>query len=381
MKIGINATSAITGGGVTYLTQLITNLAKIDSNNQYVIFTADNPEHEFNRINQSNFSYYTKKYLRFSIVRIFWEQFFLPVIVTKKKINILYNPANIAPLLTGNKNAIMMQSIAPYFLYTQNKQPIIQKIRLHFIKTISLLTIKKAKKIIFLSEFTKNYFIKNYNFNNSKAKVIYLGRNSKFHSNLDVKTKTTVQKKYSLPDNYILSVNTNINEYKKINELILAYNTLPNNIKEQHKLLIIGSRSDKKYFEKIITTVTQYNLKDNIIFIDKINYQDIPFIYSSAQILVQTSICENFSHILIEAMSVGTPIVSSDETSMPEACQEAAIFYNCYDYKDLGQKIHSLLISPEKQQELKLRGLERAKEFSWRETAEQTLSFLTKINE
>ncbi|MBM4056397.1 MAG: glycosyltransferase family 4 protein, partial [Planctomycetes bacterium] len=128
MKIAINAMSAVAGGGVTYIKNLLTYLSKINTNHQYLILTTLAGKEAF-YFDHPNFKFLSFKIpSKGLILRIFWEQLILPSFLRKEKIDILFSPGNICPLFSAIPNVVMVQNIEPFHNELSKGRSLIQSI-------------------------------------------------------------------------------------------------------------------------------------------------------------------------------------------------------------------------------------------------------------
>src|SRR3990167_3545305 len=217
MKIAINTTSAVAGGGVTYIKNFLTYLSKINTNHQYLVLTTPAGKEVF------YFQHPNFKFLSFripsknSLLRILWEQLNVPFILKKEGVDVLFSPGNVCPLFTQLPNVVMIQNIEPFSNDFSRKRGL----RLRLLKLLTMLSIKKAQRVIFPSMRARNLietsgtFVKH-------AEVIYHGINKEiFHPHTEEDMSYQCKKKYNL-DKFILYV-SHIQRYKNFLELIKAF--------------------------------------------------------------------------------------------------------------------------------------------------------------
>jgi glycosyltransferase involved in cell wall biosynthesis len=116
-----------------------------------------------------------------------------------------------------------------------------------------------------------------------------------------------------------------------------------------------------------------------IIFTGYVPDEDLSALYSGAKAFIFPSLQEGFGLPILEAMQCGTPVISSNATSLPEVAGEAAILINPYDKDELSQAMLNLLSDENLRNELTQKGLERAKQFSWSKCAQETVEIYQKI--
>ncbi len=378
MRIAINALSAVAGGGVTYLNQLFRYLSEIDKRNEYIIITTKRGEKILDT-NYKNFNILSFKIPSISIFfRLFWEQFFLCYILKKIKANILYCPANIGLIFCPFPTIIMIQTVAPFDSNMIKKQNLYYWMKFNFLRILTSLSIRKAKKIIFISDKAKKKLSHYYKLPAHRTSLIYHGKNLLFKPDLNSDILNEIKQKYNL-NKFILYV-SNIYKYKNFLELIHAFSLIISKIDHNLNLVLIGKSFDEQYTKLLKTVVLSNKIEDRVIFLGHVPYEELPYFYVLCQLFVYPSTCENCPNILIEAMSCGAPILSSNIEPMPEICQDAAIYFDPYNPNEIAKKIETVLHNNILLEKLKQNSKRRASSFSWEETAIKTLGVMEELN-
>jgi len=374
VKIAINTTSAVAGGGVTYIKNLLPYLSKINTTHQYLILTtlAGKEAFYFQHPNFKFVSFETPS--RSSILRILWEQFFLPSFLKKERVDILFSPGNICPLFTKLPNVVMIQNIEPFSNVLQKRRGLMQRIRLRLLKLLTILSVKKAQRVIFPSKkagILTNTLIKH-------AKVIYHGINKEmFHLHIENTILYQFKKKYSL-DKFILYV-SNVQRYKNFLELIKAFILLKGKIDDTIQLVFAGKCFDKKYYDEMLALIVAHGYENRIIFLGNVPYEELPYLYSACTLFVFPSTCESFGMTLVEAMACGAPVLASNIEPMPEICANAAIYFDPTNPAEISNTIFRVLEDRGLISTLRKNALQRIKIFSWENTAINTLKVLEAV--
>ena len=378
MKIAINATSAVAGGGVTYIENLLYYLSKINTTHQYLIFTTLTGKDTF-YFQHPNFEFLSFKIpSRSSILRLCWEQMFLPILLKRKEVDILFSPANVCPLFTKIPNVVMIQNIEPFRNGVSKNQDLAQFVRLKILKLLTILSIKKAQRVIFPSTKARidieksGVLIKH-------AEVVYHGIDREiFHPCSEDNLLRQIKKKYGL-DKCILYV-SNIQRYKNFFELIKAFVLLTGKVEDNIQLVFAGECFDRKYYEEMKTFLVKQGYENRVIFLGNIPCEELPYLYSACALFVFPSTCESFGLTLVEAMACGTPILASKVEPMPEICANAAIYFDPMDPVAIADVIGKTLNDQEAISSLRKNAIERAKTFSWENTVIRTLKIFESIS-
>ncbi len=246
--------------------------------------------------------------------RNLYEQFKLPNIIYKKYPNaIVHYPDSMAPLFSKNKVIITIHDMA--FKSLKGVFPLKTVL---WKRMITSLSVRKAKKIIAITEFTKNEILKYYPKLSKKISVIYNGFNDFSKEKIIEENVRTNIKSIDTP--YILTVST-ISPRKNIDNLIKAFNLLKDSINEN--LVIAG---DKGWmYTNIYKLVKELDLTERVIFTGKINDDELKILYKNSKIFIYVSFYEGFGLPPLEAMSYKIPCIVSDVTSLPEVVGEGAV--------------------------------------------------------
>jgi len=376
MRIAINALSAVAGGGVTYLNQLFKHLSEIDEKNEYLIITTKKGKKVL-YADYKNFCVLSFKIPSLSIVtRLLWEQLYLWYILKKYRADVLYSPANIGLIFQSFPTIVMIQTVAPFDYEMIKKQNLYYRLKFNLLRILTSLSIKKARNVIFISDKARKELSHYYKLQKDNTSLIYHGRSEIFKPDLDSSRLMEIKQKYGL-DEFILYV-SNIYKYKNFFELIHAFSLIKEQVNPGLKLALVGKSFDDQYTEALKTLVSSKGLEDRVIFFGHISYEELPYFYAMCRLFLYPSTCENCPNILIEAMACGAPILSSNIEPMPEICQDAAVYFDPFNPRDIAEKIQTTLTNDTLIRDLKRLSLRRASYFSWEDTARKTLQVFEK---
>lgn len=233
----------------------------------------------------------------------------------------------------------------------------------------------EAEIITVPSENTKRDLINIYNIRKEKIKVIYPGISDRFFANDDqLKTqKTLVQKKYNLPENYFLFLGS-IEPRKNIIGVIEAYEKLPSHLTEKFSLIIVGASgwNNSAIYRRAYTS----KFKDKIKFFGYVPESEKPAIFSLAHIFIFPSFYEGFGFPVIEAMAIGTPVITSNRSSLSEISEDGAYLINPNSISELTTAIKNLSIDKTLYDSYKKRGKEIASKYTWGKSAQEWLKLI-----
>jgi glycosyltransferase involved in cell wall biosynthesis len=231
------------------------------------------------------------------------------------------------------------------------------------------LSLKKADAVITISERSQKDLIHYFPFVEDKITMIPLGKPPAFQP-LPKEEVEPVLQKLKVPRPYILFVGS-VAPRKNLLRLLKAYSLLSQQENKPY-LVIVGSHHVWKN-EPIAKTVAVLKLEDWVHFTGFVAEADLPALYNGAELFVFPSLYEGFGLPPLEAMACGTPVVTSNTSSLPEVVGDAALQVDPYDIGAIAAAIERVLNDPVLAEELRQRGLARAGQFSWQKMAEETI--------
>lgn len=178
-----------------------------------------------------------------------------------------------------------------------------------------------------------------------------------------------------LPRDFLLFVGT-IEPRKNVARLIRAYSLLDAALRKAFPLVLVGKKG--WHCEEVDQALRECKASDTIRFMKYVEETDLPAIYSQATSLVYPSLYEGFGLPPLEAMACGTPVITSSTSSLPEVVGDAAIMVDPRDVEGLSRAINNVLSNQRLRDDLRQRGLERAKLFSWTEVARRMLQVFSR---
>lgn len=356
LNIGISTASIgkIRAGTWVYTYNLLKFLMKIDLNNRYSIVNDggdDGFDLDCERLQ-------LKGGVRGKLNKLVWPNLILPKGAIKAGIDIVHitNPYGTLRK-TGYKNVITIHDVTPVlFPETQNRMHVLHhKLLLPYI-------LKRADAVITDSYNSKQDIVRYYGVVDKKVRVIHLGVDETYRP---VSEKGRFVEGIKGP--YILNVGT-LEPRKNLITLLKAFK-LAKAAGIPHKLVIAGLKGwgDTKIEREI------KGIESDIVLAGYLPQEELPGLYSFADLFIYPSLYEGFGLPPLEAMACGTPVITSNVSSLPEVVGDAAITVDPRDEKRLSEMILKVLADRELRESLKRKGLERARLFSWEKTAKETL--------
>lgn len=229
--------------------------------------------------------------------------------------------------------------------------------------------IEQSNCIIADSHFTKSEILSEFNIDSNKVHVTHLGKSSDFYHRTKISSQD-ILKKYDLAyGSYILAVGT-LEPRKNLTQVISAYRLLPSEIAQQFPLVIVGVRGWK---EKGLLSELELLLKEKKAYLlGYVPANDLPFLYSGARAFVFPSLYEGFGLPPLEAMACGTPVITSNTSSIPEVVGNAGLMLSVGDVDAMKSNIEMLCEDDILHAKLSIAGLKQSEKFTWAACAKQT---------
>lgn len=229
--------------------------------------------------------------------------------------------------------------------------------------------IKRASHIIAVSQNTKSDLIKYLNIPAEMITVIYNGVNHNIF-------KPVKSRLFDEP--YILYVGSE-RARKNLNRLLEAFSTLKEEFKGL-KLVKVGTPGRSAQFRRrILKQIESLGINEDVIFVDSATENDLPHYYSAASVFVYPSLYEGFGLPPLEAMACGCPVVTSNNSSLPEVVGDAAITVDPHDVDALTNAMREVLTNDGLREAMIEKGLAQAKRFSWEKTAQETSAVYERV--
>lgn len=236
---------------------------------------------------------------------------------------------------------------------------------------------QKASHFVAISEFTKKEMIEILGLKPEQIDVVPCAASEQYQPEQDAHKLYKIRNTYQLPEQYLLFVG-NQNPRKNLNRLLLAYDRAIEQGNFPHHLVIAGEQGWKFNREACLAPIKN---RDHVHFIGFVPDEDMPALYTAASVFLFPTIYEGFGIPVLEAQLCGTPVLTSNCTSLPEVGGEAAIYVDPYQVEDMAQGMIQVLKHPSRLQELVQKGFENAKRFSWSGSAKVLDEIIERIAE
>lgn len=384
MKIGINGFEAVVPrfgynleglpnrvGSSEVAFQWLSELSKIDKTNEYVIYlptepTSDMPE------KRGGWQY------KILPNKSLWTIFALSLAIRKQKFDVFFSPTHYGPLFVPCPQVISILDLSyKHFPELFKKKDLFQ------LNLWGGYSVKRAAKVITISNSAKSDIIREYGIAEAKVRVAYLGVKEVGASKM---SKKEILDKHSIEEPFILFVGT-LQPRKNIVRLIEAFSAVihprgesalaPAGVGKKLKLVIIGRKGWQ--YEEILEAPEKFGVADSVRFLENVTDEELPAFYESAKLFLLPSLYEGFGLPILEAMKYGCPVLTSNVSSLPEAGGNAAVYFDPENVSDIAEKIEKVLSDETLRVKMKKKGLEQAKKFSWERSATQVIEVLESV--
>jgi glycosyltransferase involved in cell wall biosynthesis len=241
--------------------------------------------------------------------------------------------------------------------------------------TLLPLTLRRAQAVLTLSDHAKAELLDAYPGLVDRVHVTPLAPSPMFQPIDDSSLLDTIRQRYGLKHDFVMAVG-NVQPRKNLIRLIRAFALIRDSL-NGCQLAIVGKAQWRA--SKAFDMVQSLGLKEDVRFTGYVSTEDLLALYNAARVLVYPSLYEGFGLPVLEAMACGTPVICSDATSLPEVAGDAALLIDPHREDELARAIQGVVLDASLAESLSTRGLRRAREFSWKRTADETVGIYRKV--
>jgi len=368
IKVGIDC-RCLTGsesGIPTYLYQILRNFKK-DPGLQFFLFSPCKFVDNFLDL-QDVYTVITPPFeINNNILKQAWIEFFLPYYLYKNQINVFWGPNHRIPFFAPKSiHKIITIHDLTYKLYRGT-----MKRTTRFLDSISIpYGLRKADRVVTVSHSTKLDILKNFK-NVSAIDVVYPA--SKFKLGLHGDTLNEKSEKFPIGKGYILFVGS-FEPRKNIARLLEAYSMLDSGLRKNHQLVCAGFNGWKF---NIDLAVERLNLTDSVRIIRSPSDKELEALYRNALFLAMPSLYEGFGLPIVEAMNFGLPVLTSNNSSMYELCQDCGVLVSPFSVDSIHTGMLSLICDENLRGELSKCSVVASKIYTWKNSAEKYKNFFS----
>lgn len=300
------------------------------------------------------------------LARIFWEQTVFALNLLQQNYALLHSLAYVSPFLNRTRTIVTLYDLS-FYHYPEYFRPF-HRLYLRWGTRISA---RRAERIVTISESTKRDAVHLLKLDPNKIDVAVPGMDSQFLIPFSSETIAQFRRSKNLPDHFVLFLGTR-EPRKNIPSLIRAFALLRARTKLPYKLVLAGGRG---WLDQDIPRVLdETDMTKDVLFPGFVPDAELPLWYRAADAFVYPSQYEGFGMPALEALASGTPVVTSDVSSLPEAVGAAALLIDPRSPEQIADALARILGDTDLRAELCARGIQHARQFTWTRTAQITAS-------
>lgn len=346
---------------------LILELAKLDPDNQYTLFVGPGVRQHLDlpanwQVLDSRLPTIKPKY------RIPWEQVVAPLLLARRRATLFHGLLNIAPLLAPIPTLVTIHDLA--FMDVTGSH---RKANRRYLAAATRQGVRQAAHIFAVSEYSKQAIVERLGIDPGRISIAYNAAGEQYHPRPAAQVAAWRQAK-GAPEQFMLYLGT-LEPRKNIPHLLRAYAQVKDEVRMP--LLIGGGKG--WHFDEIFATHEQLGLGDAVQFLGYVPGEDLPWWYNAATLFVYPSRYEGFGIPPLEAMASGTPVLTTNATSIPEVVGDAALQVDPDDIDGLAEQLRRMAHTASLRDDLRQRGLRRAQSFSWANLARTTLDVYRRV--
>jgi glycosyltransferase involved in cell wall biosynthesis len=353
LKIAIDARKLRDYGIGTYVRNLLRHLSRIDHDTEYVLLCrpadyglVEGLGENFRPVAESAPSYSVR------------EQLLVPMDLRRERVDLFHAPHYVLPPLTPVRSVVTIHDC----IHLRFPQYLPHKLGYAYARASLWFATHRSSRIMTVSEASKRDILRYFRVPAAKIDVIHNAIDERFGRMPAEEEIARVRERYQLNDPFVLYAG-NIKPHKNLERLIEAFHMLRRGDLEHVKLLIIGDEVSK--YATLRRAVHRYKLHKHVRFFGFVPDETLAVLYRLASVFVFPSLYEGFGLPPLEAMASGTPVVTSNVSSLPEVVGDAALLVDPYEPEAIAQAMREVLTDQALRESLVRKGLARVGLFSW----------------
>jgi alpha-1,3-rhamnosyl/mannosyltransferase len=370
MRIGINFFDLLPGqgrgaGAETYALQLVRHLASLDRVHQYVLFVNQQNQEWFGPL-PPNFSRHRVGFdSRRKWTRACWEQFQLPVVARRLRLDVLHSPFNTSPLIHPCAAVVTLHDLVNFFY--RERFPAVDTVKMKYQRWLLKRALPRAARVMAVSEFTRQEAVRHLKLNPAQVTVVHLAAG-----------ENALPPSRNLVEDFVLAVASD-SPHKNLAGLIPSFAQAVRETGTRTRLVLAGMIREKPTPPAVGAVdlralARRHGVDQQVEVRGFVSALELETLYQRCRFLVIPSLYEGFGLPVLEAMTRGVPVVCARSGPLPEVAGEAALWFDPNSAADMAATLRQALGSPQLLDALVARGRTRARLFSWERTAQATLA-------
>jgi len=353
VRIGIDVRKLRDFGIGTYIRNLLRHLARLDRETEYVLLARPEDCAALRCIGE-NFRAVPESAGNYSVA----EQLKIPLALRRERVDLFHAPHYVLPPLAARPSVVTIHDC----IHLMFPQYLPSRLAFAYARASITLAARRATRVLTVSESSKRDILKFVDVPPEKIDVIYNAYDERFAVEPREEDVVRIRERYQLHDAFVLYAG-NVKPHKNLGRLIEAFQLVRSRGLDHLKLVLIGDDISK--YAALRRAVHHHQLHKYVRFLGYVPEETLAVMYRLAGVFVFPSLYEGFGLPPLEAMASGTPVVTSNVSSLPEVAGDAALLVDPYDPEAIAGGILKVLTDAGVRRELRRKGLARAREFSW----------------
>ena len=353
MRIGIDVRKLHDFGIGTYIRNLLRHLARMDRETEFVLLCRPQDQQELSSAGE-NFRSVPETAANYSIA----EQLTVPWALKREGVTLFHAPHYVLPPLVRCRTVVTIHDC----IHLMFPQYLPNRLALAYARTSITAAARRANRVLTVSESSKRDILRFVDVPADKIDVIYNAYDERFGVEPNEEDVVRVRERFQLHDEFVLYAG-NVKPHKNLTRLIDAFNLVRQRGLDHLKLVMIGDEISK--YTALRRAVHHHQLHKYVRFLGYLPEETLAVMYRLAGVFVFPSLYEGFGLPPLEAMASGTPVVTSNVSSLPEVAGNAALLVDPYDPAAIADGIYTVLTDESVRRDLRKKGLARASQFSW----------------
>ncbi|HKT79597.1 MAG TPA: glycosyltransferase family 1 protein [Vicinamibacterales bacterium] len=361
MRIGIDARKLHDFGIGTYIRNVLKHMARLDRQTEFVLLCRPRDVDTLNALGE-NFRAVPTTAGNYSMA----EQWRIPLALRRERVSLFHAPHYVLPPLVRCPAVVTIHDC----IHLMFPDYLPNRLALAYARTSITAAAHRATRVMTVSESSKRDILRYVNIPPDRIDVIHNSYDERFGREPLAEDVERLRERYQLDGPFVLYAG-NVKPHKNLTRLIRAFASVRERGLDDLKLVLIGD--DISRYVGLRREVHQHQLHNHVRFLGYMPEDTLAIMYRLARVFVFPSLYEGFGLPPLEAMASGTPVIVSNVSSLPEVVGDAALLVDPYDEGAIADAICRVLTDAELRCDLQRRGLRRAQQFSWEESARRVL--------
>jgi glycosyltransferase involved in cell wall biosynthesis len=356
VRIGIDARKLHDFGIGTYIRNVLRQLSRLDQHTEFVLFCRPEDAAGLQELGE-NFRPTPETAGNYSIA----EQWKIPLAIRREGVTLFHAPHYVLPALVPCRSVVTIHDC----IHLMFPQYLPNPVAYRYARTSIAIAARRATRVLTVSESSKRDILRFVDAEPSKIDVIYNAYDERFGVEPKEEDVVRVRERFQLHDEFVLYAG-NVKPHKNLERLIDAFHLVRKRGLDHLKLVLIGDDISK--YAALRRAVHRHQLHNYVRFLGYVPEETLAVMYRLTGVFVFPSLYEGFGLPPLEAMASGTPVVTSNVSSLPEVAGDAAMLVDPYEPEAIADGIYRVLTDESLRSDMRRKGLERARQFSWEQS-------------